>query len=200
MYDRAGSLIGDGRRAISRISDFRLARRDPVRFARRLGVRVGSGCLLIAPTAATFGGEPFLVWLGNNVVISTEVRMVTHDGGIWVGRALDPSFDVFGPVIVRSGAFVGIRAILLPGAVVGEGAVIAAGAVVAGDVPPGVVAGGVPARPICSVEDYLARASRKNARTSGMSPVEKRRVAMDRFRDIFEQEEYRERQRSSHRH
>jgi acetyltransferase-like isoleucine patch superfamily enzyme len=35
---------------------------------------------------------------------------------------------------------------VLPGARIGAGAVIAAGSVVAGDIPPGKVAGGIPAR------------------------------------------------------
>jgi len=43
------------------------------------------------------------------------------------------------------------------GVEVGEGAVVAAGAVVTGDVPPGVVAAGVPAKPIGKAEEYLKK-------------------------------------------
>lgn len=179
------------RRAMSAVRGQLIARRDPVRFARGLGVRVGEECLLITPTAATFGGEPYLVWIGDRVVISADVRMVTHDGAVWVGRHKDPDLDVAGPVIVRSGAFVGLGATLLLGSVVGEGAVIAAGAVLTGKVPAGMVAAGVPARPICSVAEYLARARKKNLHTYGLSAAEKRQVFVERFAERLAAEEYR---------
>ncbi|MFV9507048.1 MAG: hypothetical protein AB4911_21060 [Oscillochloridaceae bacterium umkhey_bin13] len=44
--------------------------------------------------------------------------------------------------------WIGHGAIVLPGVTVGRGAVVAAGAVVSQDVPPYVIVGGVPARPI----------------------------------------------------
>jgi len=51
-------------------------------------------------------------------------------------------------VIVGNDCWIGHGAIILPGVTVGDGAVIAAGAVVSRDVPPYMVVGGVPARPI----------------------------------------------------
>ena len=186
-------MIRDAVSAVSLLRSRLSARRDPVAFAQKLGVRVGRECRLIAPTTATFGGEPYLVWLGDRVVISAEVRMITHDGGVVVGRASYPQIDVAGPVIVRSGAFVGLRAILLPGCIVGRGSVIAAGAVVTGEIPAGTVAGGVPAQPICSVQEFLARAQQKSFPTYGLSVAEKRRVFLSRFGASLREEEMRDR-------
>ena len=50
------------------------------------------------------------------------------------------------PVRIRSGAFIGVGAILPPGVTVGERSFVAAGAVVNRDVAPGSLVGGVPAR------------------------------------------------------
>ena len=50
------------------------------------------------------------------------------------------------PVTVEAGAWVGARAVLLPGVVIGAGAVVAAGSVVRGHVPPRELWAGVPAR------------------------------------------------------
>lgn len=79
--------------------------------------------------------------IGNNVNVSPEVYILTYQH--------DPqsrTFASFGaPVVIDDHAWIGVRAILLPGAHVGEGAVVAAGAVVTGEVPPYSIVAGVPA-------------------------------------------------------
>jgi acetyltransferase-like isoleucine patch superfamily enzyme len=52
------------------------------------------------------------------------------------------------PVVIRRGAFLGIRSIILPGVTVGANAYVAAGAVVFDDVPPRTVVVGNPARAV----------------------------------------------------
>jgi maltose O-acetyltransferase len=52
------------------------------------------------------------------------------------------------PVHIGRGAWIGARAVVLPGVTVGEGSVVAAGAVVTRDCKPHTVYAGVPARPI----------------------------------------------------
>lgn len=84
------------------------------------------------------------LYIGNNVNIShyTLVQTLTHD-------AQNPDFIcIEAPVAILDHAWIGARAIILPGVTVGEGAVVAAGAVVAKDVAPYTIVGGVPARKI----------------------------------------------------
>lgn len=50
------------------------------------------------------------------------------------------------PPTLKRGCSIGASALIMPGVVIGEGAVVGAGAVVTRDVPPGVVAIGMPAR------------------------------------------------------
>lgn len=52
------------------------------------------------------------------------------------------------PVKIGKDAWIGCRAIILPGVTIGDGAIVGAGAVVTKDVPPYAVYGGVPAGPI----------------------------------------------------
>jgi acetyltransferase-like isoleucine patch superfamily enzyme len=52
------------------------------------------------------------------------------------------------PIFIGNDVFIGTRTIVLKGVKIGDGAVIAAGSVVASDIPPNVVAGGVPAKVI----------------------------------------------------
>jgi acetyltransferase-like isoleucine patch superfamily enzyme len=52
------------------------------------------------------------------------------------------------PIVIEEAAWVGARAVVLPGVIVRRGAVVAAGSVVTHDVPAGVIAGGSPCRVI----------------------------------------------------
>src|SRR5919198_495905 len=82
--------------------------------------------------------------IGSNVSISPGVWLLTdeHDMN-------DPSFaETLAPVEIEDYAWIGSRALVLPGVRIGKGAVVAAGAVVTKDVPPYQVVGGVPARQI----------------------------------------------------
>jgi maltose O-acetyltransferase len=82
--------------------------------------------------------------IGDNVSVSPGVWLLTdqHDMN-------HPDFpEAFGPIEIDDYAWLGSRALVLPGVKIGRGAVVAAGAVVTKDVPPYQIVGGVPARPL----------------------------------------------------
>ena len=56
------------------------------------------------------------------------------------------SYQAKGPTTIGDGAWIGMRAMLMPGVTIGEGAIIAAGAVVTRNVAPYTVVGGNPAQ------------------------------------------------------
>jgi maltose O-acetyltransferase len=82
--------------------------------------------------------------IGDNVSISEEVCILTADH--------DPNSPDFRgrerPVVIEDYAFIGTRAMILPGVTVHRGAIVAAGAVVSRDVQALDIVGGVPARSI----------------------------------------------------
>jgi acetyltransferase-like isoleucine patch superfamily enzyme len=104
-----------------------------------------------------------LISIGKHVTISVDVLFITHDGGTFVFRHKPRYEEVvkFGRITIRENCFIGARAILMPGVIIGPDAVVAAGAVVTKNVSPNTVVGGVPAKPICTVEQY-AENSLKN--------------------------------------
>jgi maltose O-acetyltransferase len=111
------------------------------RFYRPAGVVIG--CHTVINRDVLLDGRMGLV-IGDNVSVSEGVAIFSleHDPN-------SPDFaDRGAGVQIKDRAFVGARAVILPGITVGEGAVVAAGAVVTQDVLPYVIVGGVPARPI----------------------------------------------------
>lgn len=133
---------------------------NKVEFLRRQGVRIGQDCEILTGTA-NFGTEPWLIELGNRVTITQGVLFLTHDGAnrVFRHRIKDsaPWGNRFGTIRVLDNSFVGANAILLPGIQVGPNSIVGVGSVVNQRVPPNTVVAGVPARPICTLEEYVER-------------------------------------------
>lgn len=107
----------------------------------RAHVRIGNNCVI--NREVYLDGRVGVV-VGNNVNVSFQACILSlhHDHNA-------PTFPATGGVVtIEDHAWIGARAILLPGVTIGEGAVVAAGAVVARDVEPYSVVGGVPAKKI----------------------------------------------------
>ncbi len=107
-----------------------------------------------------FSTEPYLITLRKNVLISTDVVFLTHDGGIhaFVNRWEEyKNVKKFGRIEVGEETFIGARSIIMPGVKIGRNCVVGAGSVVTKDVPDESVVAGVPARRICSTREYAEK-------------------------------------------
>jgi acetyltransferase-like isoleucine patch superfamily enzyme len=108
-------------------------------FGNRIGdrVRIHSGCFLEMVTVEDD------VFIGPNVTFADD----PHPMGC-------PRYkECRGGATVRRLARIGANATILPGVVIGEDSLVGAGAVVVGDVPPGTVVVGNPARVIKRVDE-----------------------------------------------
>ena len=129
-----------------------------LKVARKQGLKCGKGVTVMKN--CDFGSEPYLITLGDNVRISNDVSFITHDGGSWVFRRYEGEYKNvvrFGRISVGDDTFLGARSVILPNVHIGKNCVIAAGAVVTKDIPDGSVAAGVPAKVLCSTEEYAER-------------------------------------------
>ncbi len=155
--------------------------RDPVRYFRSQGVEIGEGVEIFGANLFTFGSEPYLVSIGNQVTISHNVDFITHDGGMKVARLKYPDAYLYGRIQIADYCFLGAHCVLLPGAKVGEGSVIGSGSIVTGEIPPGVIAIGAPAKPVKSAEEYIQGKRHLWVDTRGLTPDAKRELLCRRL-------------------
>jgi maltose O-acetyltransferase len=86
--------------------------------------------------------HPWLITIDDYATLGPYVAIITHDASLnqHTGQTR------LGRVTIGKRVYVGVGAILLPGTCLGEDSVVGAGAVVQGDVPPGSLVVGNPAK------------------------------------------------------
>ena len=157
--------------------------RDPVRYARSIGVKVGSGVRFYGMTPGMFGSEPWLIRLGDNVHIVSGCTFVTHDGGVLVLRHRVPDLEITKPISIGNNVYVGINCTILPGVTIGDNVIIGAGSVVTRDIPSNSVAAGVPAKVIKPIEEYLHQVQARSLGFGHMSAEAKEKALREYYRD-----------------
>lgn len=124
-------------------------------------LKVGSNTKILT-NLFNFGSEPYLIEIGDNCLITSGVKFITHDGSISViynkfsGLPLKDvygKYNKFGKIKVGNNCFIGINTIILPGVTIGDNTIIGAGSVITRDIPDNTVYAGNPAREICKLED-----------------------------------------------
>lgn len=128
-------------------------------FYRLAGIKIGKGSTI--HTKARFY-DPRNISIGEDSIIGEGVVLDGRDK-LSIGSHVDIATEVMiynsehnlndenfvatnAKVIIEDYVFIGPRAIILAGVMVGRGAVVGAGAVVTKDVPPYAIVGGVPAK------------------------------------------------------
>ena len=135
LYRLMGIKIGRGTRLAGHLD---LTGYSPL--AEQL--RIGENCYINKGCQFNLGG---IVTVESDVAVGMNCLFITNSHQISPAHhRAGPCFSA--PIRIGQGAWLGAGVTVLPGAQVGRGAVIAAGAVVVHDIPPNVLAGGVPAR------------------------------------------------------
>lgn len=154
---------------------------SPLKYARHIGVNIGENNLI---GKNHWSSEPYLITIGSNCQITHGVLIHTH-GGCQVIRDRIPDFDVFGKVKIGNWVYIGAYSQIMPGVTIGDHALIAGGSIVTKSVPNYEVWGGVPARFICTVDEYKERNMKYNTNTKGLSFAGKKEVLLSLNEEMF---------------
>lgn len=130
---------------------YRVATLTGAEYARRRGVKLGENCDI---HTYKWGSEPFLIEIGNNVIISYNVMMITHDESTALIADQNGRRFHIAPIKIGNNVFIGAGSIILPGTIIGNNVIIGAGSVVTKNIPDNVVVAGNPAKFICSFDSY----------------------------------------------
>lgn len=132
-------------------------------------LKIGKGTKVLTKLI-NFGSEPYLIEIGENCLITSGVKFITHDGSIMVPlkkyedkkiEEVYGKYNIFGEIKIGNNCFIGIGAIVLPGVSLGDNTIVAAGAVVTKSFGENVVIGGNPAKIISTLDKNYNKIKKK---------------------------------------
>ncbi|MGD7653186.1 MAG: acyltransferase [Verrucomicrobiales bacterium] len=111
-------------------------------------IRMGRGCHVGERSFLWAGNTTGRIDLGDHVSIAPGVFVTASDYQFVAGRPFREQPKRERDVRIGNDVWLGANAVVTAGVTIGDGCIVGAGAVVTGDLEPGTIAGGVPARVI----------------------------------------------------
>ena len=130
------------------------------------GLEIGHGTF-VANDAYLDPGHPWLITIGKESGLSPRTVVMVHDASMQRHMGCTR----IARVVIGDRVFVGAGAIILPGTRIGDDSIVGAGAVVRGDIPPGSMVVGNPAKIVSDVKS-VAEWHRQVATESPVWPHE----------------------------
>lgn len=144
-------------------------------------VSIGERCEVYP--SVSFGSEPYLITIGNDVRITAGVKFCTHDGGLWVIRKYKniPDIDLFGEIVIGNNVHIGWDSIIMPNVHIGDNVIIGCGSIVTHDIPDNSIAAGVPAKIIKNIDEYYNQHISEFSHTKQLTPLEKEKYLKEEY-------------------
>lgn len=150
-----------------------------VRYFSKLGMKIGKNCTI---NTMSFSTEPFLIEIGDNVLISSGTQFITHDGSV---RCFKDEIQggIFGKIKIGNNVNFGINCIVLYNTIIGNNCIIGAGSVVRGRFPDNSVIFGNPAKVVynMSVQKMIFRNSKGFVKTNNLTHKESMKLVREHF-------------------
>jgi len=78
---------------------------------------------------------------------------------------------------------IGVNSTILQGVTIGSNVIIGAGSIITKDVPSNTVCAGVPAKVLCSLDDYMKKNSKNFIHTKHLNPMRKKHFLLKVFKN-----------------
>ncbi len=113
-----------------------------IKFHKWRGVNIGKN-VFIGMQCTIDNAYPEFIYIEDNASITAECFIIAHSNPYGHFRNVTPAR--VSPVIIKQGAWICVRSLILPGVTIGENAIVSAGSTVASDVPACSIVSGNPA-------------------------------------------------------
>lgn len=129
---------------------------------RRMGMDI-KGTPIYIGASTSFDGENYSkIHIGDRTVISSDVRLLTHDYSISraieaTGRRLEKEVYQLKDIYIGENCFIGTRSILMPGCRLGNNVIVGAGSVVRGTIEDDSIVIGNPAIKIGNTKEWAKK-------------------------------------------
>lgn len=141
----------------------RITSDEYVKYLNNRGVEIGKGTHFFDPQSNTIDTQrPWMLHIGEYCKITSGVVILCHDYSRSVLRR--KYGEVIGEAretIIGDNVFIGIGTTVCMGSIIGDNVIIGAGSVVSGKVPSDSVYAGVPARFVCTLDEYYQKRKAK---------------------------------------
>lgn len=143
-------------------------------YFRKKGCIIGTKCNIGSDIATS---EAWLIEIGNNVTISSEVLFVTHDASIGKVVGKKVATDLCGKIVIGNNCFIGARSTVLYGVELADNIIIAAGSVVTKScLQKNVILGGNPAQIIGNWSEFAKKNQNHYFALDDMNAKEKKKI------------------------
>lgn len=130
-----------------------------IEYIESMGGVVGKGTRFITPIKCHFDiNRADYIKIGNNCCLSM-VSILAHDFSWYTFLESKDTLlpDAGGKVIIGNNCFIGYQALILKDTCIGDNVIIGARSVVKGNIPSNTVWAGVPAKQLCTIDEYFER-------------------------------------------
>jgi len=130
---------------------------------RQKGIKIGKNTRILT-SIKNFGSEPYLVKIGDDCIITSGVKFITHDASIAVALKYNKipreingkKKELMGKIVVGDNVRIGVNTIVLTNVTIGSNVIVGASSVVSRTLLPNSVYAGNPAKYICTIEEYYS--------------------------------------------
>lgn len=166
-----GVFVSGGAGRIYNVLSFNGYMRSKQKHMKSLGIKIEGALRFVAADAYFDGHDYSLIQIGDDVTISREVMILTHDYslgaacrsmGISIHEGEKETPHMTGMVSIGAHTFVGARASLLPETHIGQGCIIGACAVIKGNIPDYSIVVGNPREIVGDVREWTKKKLQKD--------------------------------------